>query len=248
MFEAETNYTTTEKVFLQLFIFEKFRSYLIMNKSVVYTDHSALITFSPNKEKSQSKIASWVPYFSGIYFKEQGKISQRDEMPQNAIRVCEIFDLWGIDFMGPFPSSRGAVLVGEQFLANRGDLFFVEVTNRRSQRILRGRSSEENRFAHGPTKLDDAVWAFRKLTRLNWMSPYKLSMEKLSFTVELDTQSIIRLLRCQFDFKDPPVTIIEEASALNELSELPGDQVMRTRNLRRRRKEATRFHDKELNL
>ncbi|GJY86863.1 reverse transcriptase domain-containing protein [Tanacetum coccineum] len=28
----------------------------------------------------------------------QGKISQRDEMPQNAIQVCEIFDVWGIDF------------------------------------------------------------------------------------------------------------------------------------------------------
>ncbi|GKC20964.1 reverse transcriptase domain-containing protein [Tanacetum coccineum] len=37
----------------------------------------------------------------------QGKISQRDEMPQNTIQVCEIFDVWGIDFMGPFPSSRG---------------------------------------------------------------------------------------------------------------------------------------------
>nr|GEV78107.1 reverse transcriptase domain-containing protein [Tanacetum cinerariifolium] len=37
----------------------------------------------------------------------QGKISQRDEMPQNAIQVCEIFDVWRIDFMGPFPSSKG---------------------------------------------------------------------------------------------------------------------------------------------
>ncbi|GKC44988.1 reverse transcriptase domain-containing protein, partial [Tanacetum coccineum] len=37
----------------------------------------------------------------------QGKISQRDEMPQNSIQVCKIFDVWGIDFMGPFPSSRG---------------------------------------------------------------------------------------------------------------------------------------------
>ncbi|GJT65626.1 reverse transcriptase domain-containing protein [Tanacetum coccineum] len=36
-----------------------------------------------------------------------GKISQKDEMPQNAIQVCKIFDVWGIDFMGPFPSSRG---------------------------------------------------------------------------------------------------------------------------------------------
>nr|GEZ14748.1 reverse transcriptase domain-containing protein [Tanacetum cinerariifolium] len=37
----------------------------------------------------------------------QGKISQRDEMPQNSIQVCEIFYVWGINFMGPFPSSRG---------------------------------------------------------------------------------------------------------------------------------------------
>nr|GEW13936.1 reverse transcriptase domain-containing protein [Tanacetum cinerariifolium] len=37
----------------------------------------------------------------------KGKISQRDEMPQNSIQVCEIFNVWGIDFMGPFSSSRG---------------------------------------------------------------------------------------------------------------------------------------------
>ncbi|GKC86353.1 reverse transcriptase domain-containing protein [Tanacetum coccineum] len=36
----------------------------------------------------------------------QGKISQKHKMPQNAIQVCEIFDVWGIDFMGMFPSSR----------------------------------------------------------------------------------------------------------------------------------------------
>nr|GEY05299.1 reverse transcriptase domain-containing protein [Tanacetum cinerariifolium] len=36
-----------------------------------------------------------------------GKISQRDEMPQNSIQLCEIFDVWGIDFIGPFPSSKG---------------------------------------------------------------------------------------------------------------------------------------------
>nr|GEX83409.1 reverse transcriptase domain-containing protein [Tanacetum cinerariifolium] len=26
---------------------------------------------------------------------------------ENSIQICEIFDVWGIDFMGPFPSSRG---------------------------------------------------------------------------------------------------------------------------------------------
>nr|GEU35965.1 reverse transcriptase domain-containing protein [Tanacetum cinerariifolium] len=33
--------------------------------------------------------------------------SRRDEMPQTSIQVCEIFDVWGIDIMGPFSSSRG---------------------------------------------------------------------------------------------------------------------------------------------
>ncbi|GJW52522.1 reverse transcriptase domain-containing protein [Tanacetum coccineum] len=49
----------------------------------------------------------------------QGKISQRDEMPQNAIQVCEIFGVWGIDFMGPFPSSRGNkyILVAVDYLS-----------------------------------------------------------------------------------------------------------------------------------
>nr|GEU32876.1 reverse transcriptase domain-containing protein [Tanacetum cinerariifolium] len=37
----------------------------------------------------------------------QSKISQKDEMLQNSIQVCEIFDVWGINFMGPFTSSRG---------------------------------------------------------------------------------------------------------------------------------------------
>nr|GEY54895.1 reverse transcriptase domain-containing protein [Tanacetum cinerariifolium] len=47
------------------------------------------------------------------------KISQRDEMPQNSIQVCEIFDVWGIDFMGPFPSSRGNkyILVADDYLS-----------------------------------------------------------------------------------------------------------------------------------
>nr|GEV51195.1 reverse transcriptase domain-containing protein [Tanacetum cinerariifolium] len=34
-----------------------------------------------------------------------GNISIGDEMPLTNIQVCEIFDVWGIDFMGPFPKS-----------------------------------------------------------------------------------------------------------------------------------------------
>nr|GEY05301.1 reverse transcriptase domain-containing protein [Tanacetum cinerariifolium] len=49
----------------------------------------------------------------------QGKISQRDEMPQNSIQVCKIFDVWGIDFMGPSSSLRGNkyILVAVDYLS-----------------------------------------------------------------------------------------------------------------------------------
>ncbi|WCJ18012.1 Transposon Tf2-6 polyprotein [Euphorbia peplus] len=36
-----------------------------------------------------------------------GNISSRNAMPLTNVVVCEIFDIWGIDFMGPFPSSYG---------------------------------------------------------------------------------------------------------------------------------------------
>nr|GEW92825.1 reverse transcriptase domain-containing protein [Tanacetum cinerariifolium] len=49
----------------------------------------------------------------------QGKIFQKDEMLKNVIQVCEIFDVWGIDFMGPFSSSRGNryILVAIDYLS-----------------------------------------------------------------------------------------------------------------------------------
>nr|GFC19534.1 reverse transcriptase domain-containing protein [Tanacetum cinerariifolium] len=48
-----------------------------------------------------------------------GKVSQKDEMPQNFIQICEILDVWGIDFMGPFPSSKGNkyILVAVDYLS-----------------------------------------------------------------------------------------------------------------------------------
>nr|GEU67355.1 integrase, catalytic region, zinc finger, CCHC-type, peptidase aspartic, catalytic [Tanacetum cinerariifolium] len=56
MTEAESNYTTTEKEMLAVvYIFEKFRSYLIMNKSIVYTDHPALKYLFAKKDSKSSE-------------------------------------------------------------------------------------------------------------------------------------------------------------------------------------------------
>nr|GEW21669.1 reverse transcriptase domain-containing protein [Tanacetum cinerariifolium] len=144
MTEAESNYTTTKKEILAVvYAFEKLRSYLIMNKSIVYTDHSALkylfakcvhgqeaidilkaCHYGPTGGHHGPNYTAKKVFDSGFYWptiyrdaqdlvkscdvcQRQGKISQRDEMPQNSIQFCEIFDVWGIDFMGLFSPSRG---------------------------------------------------------------------------------------------------------------------------------------------
>nr|GEW72428.1 reverse transcriptase domain-containing protein [Tanacetum cinerariifolium] len=60
MTEAESNYTTIEKEMLAVvYAFEKSRSYLIMNKSIVYTDHSALKYLFAKKD-SKARLLRWV--------------------------------------------------------------------------------------------------------------------------------------------------------------------------------------------
>nr|GEV86356.1 reverse transcriptase domain-containing protein [Tanacetum cinerariifolium] len=159
MTEAESNYTTTEKEMLAVvYAFEKFRSYLIMNKSIVYMDHYALkaenctadhLSRLENPYENVSilkrlmslfllrKLANYLTMIkvprgqeavdiltachsgpTGGHYGANYTAKKKDEMPQNAIQVCKIFDVWGIDFMGPFPNSKGHkyILVAVDYL------------------------------------------------------------------------------------------------------------------------------------
>ena len=40
-----------------------------------------------------------------------GNINKRNKMPLQRILVVQIFDVWGIDFMGPFPPSFGNLYI-----------------------------------------------------------------------------------------------------------------------------------------
>ncbi|KAL6335471.1 hypothetical protein AAG906_029714 [Vitis piasezkii] len=48
-----------------------------------------------------------------------GKLTKRNQMPMNPILIVELFDVWGIDFMGPFPMSFGnsCILVGVDYVS-----------------------------------------------------------------------------------------------------------------------------------
>nr|GEW38583.1 reverse transcriptase domain-containing protein [Tanacetum cinerariifolium] len=173
--------------------------------------------------------------------RKQGKISQRDEMPQKAIQVCEIFDVWGIDFMGPFPSSRenkaiisdhGTHFCNDQFarvmtkygVTHRLATIYhpqtsgqVEVSNRGLRRILE-RTVGKNR-ASWSDKLDDALWAFRTAFKTPiGCTPYKLVYGKsCHLPIELEHKAYWALKYVNFDLKTAGD---HQKLQLNQLNEL----------------------------
>nr|GEW97659.1 reverse transcriptase domain-containing protein [Tanacetum cinerariifolium] len=69
MNDAKSNYTTTEKEMLAVvYAFEKLRSYLIMNKSIVHTDHSTLKYLFPKKD-AKARLLRWVLLLQEFDFK-----------------------------------------------------------------------------------------------------------------------------------------------------------------------------------
>ena len=58
--DAQLNYATTEKELLAIvFAFDKFRPYLIGNKVIVHTDHSA-IEYLMTKKDAKLRLIRWV--------------------------------------------------------------------------------------------------------------------------------------------------------------------------------------------
>ncbi|GKB26621.1 reverse transcriptase domain-containing protein [Tanacetum coccineum] len=358
MNEAESHYTTTEKEMLAVvYAFEKFRSYLILNKSIVYTDHSAL-KYLYAKKDSKARLLRWVlllqeftfklidtkgaenlaadhlsrlenpyenvfypkgvnekfpletlnmknkffkdvkhyfwddPYLfkicadqvirrcvasqeavdilttchsgptgghyganntakkvfdSGFYWpmiyrdahdlvtrcdtcQRQGKILQHDEMPQNSIQVSEIFDVWGIDFIGPFPSSRGNkyILVAVDYLSKWVEAKALPTNDARVvckflksifARFGSPRAIVSENCASWSDKLDDALWAFCTAYKTPiGCTPYKLVYGKTChLPIELEHKAYWALKHANFNLK---TTGDHRKVQLNELNEL----------------------------
>ncbi|GKB59566.1 reverse transcriptase domain-containing protein [Tanacetum coccineum] len=306
MTDAQSHYTTTEKELLAVvYAFEKFWPYLVLSKTIVYTDHSTL-KYLLAKQDAKPRLLCWIlllqefdvfirdkkgaenlaadhlsrlenPYQSELEKKEitktfpietldqvirrcgfgqeaydilmdcingptgghhganytakkvfdagfcwptiyrdahdlvtrcdacqrQGKISQRDEMPQNAIQVeakalptndarvvCKFLKSLFARFGTPraIISDRGTHFCNDQFakvmlkygVTHRLSTAYhpqtsgqVEVSNRGLKRILE-RTVGEN-HASWSDKLDDALWAFRTAFKTPiGCTPYKL--------------------------------------------------------------------------
>ncbi|GJQ95099.1 reverse transcriptase domain-containing protein [Tanacetum coccineum] len=66
MTEAQAHYTMTEKELLTVvYAFEKFRSYLVFSKSIVYTDHS-VIKYLFAKKDAKPRLMRWISFAERI--------------------------------------------------------------------------------------------------------------------------------------------------------------------------------------
>ncbi|KAI5347513.1 hypothetical protein L3X38_015392 [Prunus dulcis] len=91
--------------------------------SVISSCHSEACEGHFSSKKTSAKILQcgvyWPRLFKDVYefyktcpsCQKLGKITRRNMMPLNPILIIEIFDCWGIDFMGPFPPSFGYLYI-----------------------------------------------------------------------------------------------------------------------------------------
>nr|GEX13726.1 hypothetical protein [Tanacetum cinerariifolium] len=150
-------------------------------------------------------------------------------MPQNAIQVCEIFDVWGIDFMGPFPSSQGNkyILVAVDYLSKWVEAKALRTNNARV--VVKFLKSLFARFGTPRAIISDRGTHFcndqfaKVMTNTAFKTPigctpYKLVYEKLCrLPIELDHKAHWALKHANFDLKTAGDHRKRQLNELNEL-------------------------------
>nr|GEU42065.1 reverse transcriptase domain-containing protein [Tanacetum cinerariifolium] len=215
MTDAQAHYTTTEKELLAvLYAFEKFRPYLVLSKTIVFTDNSDL-KYLLAKQDAKPRLLWWIlllQEFDVIIHDKKGAknlatdhLSRLENPHQDELKKKEIPRhflsrlLYGV-------THRLSTAYHPQTSRQ------VEVSNRRLKCILERTVGE---------KLDDALWAFHTAFKTPIRcTPYKLVYGKAChLPIELEHKAYWALKHCNFDRKTADDYQKVQLNELNELQD-----------------------------
>nr|GEX22173.1 reverse transcriptase domain-containing protein [Tanacetum cinerariifolium] len=212
MTEAESNYTTTEKEMLAMeYAFEKFRSYLIMNKSIGCTDHSALKYLFAKKD-SKAILLRLVLLLQEFTFKvidtkgaenlAADHLSQLENPHQNVLDPKEINESFPLETLN-LVSTRG----------NSSTSWFADFANYHAGNfVVKGMSSQQkNKF-------------FKDVKHYFWDDPFlfKIYVDQVTRTCVSGQEAMEILKACHYG-------TTEEHHGPNYTAKKPGHLAARLR-------------------
>nr|GEW70977.1 hypothetical protein [Tanacetum cinerariifolium] len=213
MNQAKMNYTTTEKEMLAVvYAFEKFRSYLIMNRSIVYTNHSAL-KYLFSKKDAKARLLRWILLLQEFDFKVIDTKGEENYAVDHLSRLKnpyeKVFDPNEINETFPLES------LNKVAHKDPSTPWFADFANYHvGNFIIKG----ENR-ALWSDMLEYALWALRTAFKTSvGCTPYQLVYGKAChLPLELKHKAFWALKHANFDLKTAGD---HRKLQLNELSEL----------------------------
>nr|GEV56438.1 DNA-directed DNA polymerase [Tanacetum cinerariifolium] len=215
MTEAQIHYTTTEKEMLVVvYAFEKFRPYLVLSKSIVYTDHLAL-KYLLSKQDAKPRLLRYIL----VAIDYLSKWVEAKSLPTNDARVVvkflkSLFVRFGTpraiisDRRTYFCNDKFVKVMSKHGVTHRLATAYhpqtsgqLEVSNRDLKRIIK-RTVGENHTSWSE-KLKDALWAFRTACKTPiGCTPYKLVYGKsCHLPIGLEHKAYWALKHVNFDLK-----------------------------------------------